>query len=233
MTEPIIRDYNKKTHKKCIKCRGWKLREDLLSDSTGQDDEIREVLEKRGFGRHRDSGDGLASICIKCKNKPAKEQRNKNVRARIRHHIATRCTTQLGDHAPDHFVRDLEIYLGYRIVTLVTHLRADLHKREGPLRKLRDALEDGYHIDHIRPLSLWADELFDEIAGSGEIEINWNAFQECWNPQNLTAIPASENLAKGAKYEGVSPDIIIHDDLDVEFIPSPSVDNDDREEPQE
>ena len=137
MSDAIMVEVNKKTHKKCIKCRKWWPREDIL-------DEDDNVVQKRRFGRHQDSTDGLASICMTCKGNRNKETRNKNPRARLRHHIATRCLTQLGDAAPDNFTRDLEIYLGYRIQNLVVALRKDLKKREGEDRKLRDALEEGY-----------------------------------------------------------------------------------------
>ena len=119
--------------------------------------------------------------------------REKNVTVRIRHHTATRCTTQLGEHAPEGFVRDLEDYLGYKIKTLVRHLSKDLKDRKGHTRKLRDALNEGYHVDHVRPLSS-----FPVVSDLG---VDWDAFRECWAVENLSAIPASENLAKGAKYE--------------------------------
>jgi hypothetical protein len=87
----------------------------------------------------------------------------------------------------------LEKYRGYKITWLVKHLRNDLKGREGNSRKLRDALNEGYHIDHIRPLSLY--QVVDEKG-----EVNWEEFQDCWAVENLSAITAEENLAKGSKY---------------------------------
>jgi hypothetical protein len=175
---------NRKTHKICIKCRQPKAREDILDPSSGL------VLEKHGFGAHN-SEDGLQSICFTCKNIANNKARNRNVTARIRHHTATRCLTQLGEHAPATFTADLESHLGYRVRALVKHLVKDLKEREGSHRKLRDALNEGYHIDHKRPLSS-----FNVITGD---LIDWGEFQHCWAMENLTAIPAAENLAKGAK----------------------------------
>lgn len=182
---------DKKTHKKCIKCRLPKAREDIY-------DEHGLLVEKHGFGAH-DSSDGLQSICFSCKNLMGARARERNVTQRVRHHTATRCLTQLGDGAPPGLVRDLEDYLGYRIRTLVKHLRKDLKEREGPKRKLRDALNEGYHVDHVRPLSSFnvIKHLSDHVR-----DVDWDEFRACWDINNLKAIPAEENLAKGAKYDG-------------------------------
>lgn len=210
--QPIIKDYNRRTHKKCIKCRQWKPRKDITIELTVDDvDEgmsTSQVVTKHGFGKHKDSSDGLQSICFTCKNVMNNKAREKNVTARIRHHTATRCLTQLGKTlTPPNFVANLEDYLGYRISKLVKHLSADLKEREGVKRKLRDALNEGYHLDHIRPLSsydvitgrdLGQNEEGDTVA---ELEVDWDAFRDCWRIENLTAIPAQENLQKGAKYD--------------------------------
>ncbi len=188
------REYDKRIYKKCIKCRNWKAREDTTV--TLSDDSTKELTH--GFGKHADSSDGLQSICISCKNGMNAKARERNPTQRIRHHTGTRCLTQLGDMAPESFVADLEKYLGYKIPRLVKHLAAGLKEREGPKRKLRDALAEGYHIDHITPLSS-----FKVIRKSQTQEdtVDWLAFKACWRMENLRAIPADENLAKGAKHE--------------------------------
>lgn len=183
---PNIRNYDRKTWKKCIKCRNWKPKEDVtLEDGT---------VQKKAFGPHEGQPDGYQVICYQCKGTANTKARERNVAARIRHHTATRCLTQLGSSAPPNFTAELEDYLGYKIRGLVKHLGADLKEREGHTRKLRDALNEGYHIDHIRPLSSFI--IFDEAG-----EVDWDAFRDCWAVQNLSAIPADENLAKGAKYD--------------------------------
>ena len=198
MTQPIIRNstpVDKKLYKKCIKCRLWKPRADILDTTSG------EVLEKKAFGAHN-SSDGLQSICGTCKNLANTKSRKRNVSSRIRHHTATRCLTQLGDHAPEGFTADMENYLGYKITALVKALGEDLKEREGPSRKLRDALNEGYHIDHKRPLSSFKviQEEPDPLPGTVDpIYVDWAEFKACWDITNLTAIPAEENLAKGAK----------------------------------
>lgn len=192
MPGPIVREFDKRIWKKCIKCRGWHPREDILDDDDN-------VTRKHGFGAHADSSDGLQSICFFCKNTMNIKSRNQNVTARIRHHTGTRCLTQLGKKlTPSKFVANLEDYLGYKIPTLVKALSKDLKEREGPKRKLRDALNEGYHIDHIKPLSS-----FPVVCKSqSQIdEVDWDAFRDCWSITNLRAIPADENLAKGASYE--------------------------------
>jgi len=112
---------------------------------------------------------------------------------RLRHHTATRCLTQLGACAPLGFVGDLEKYLGYTFEKLTRILREELKSREGNDRKLGDALEEGYHIDHIKPLML-----YKVVSDDGGVD--WEQFRECWKPSNLRAIPGLENLVKGAKY---------------------------------
>ena len=190
MSTPIVIEYDKRLYKKCIKCRQWKPREDILDPNTGA------VVERHGFGEHN-SSDGLQSICFACKNIANKKSRDRNPVARIRHHTATRCLTQLGSCAPENFTAEMETYLGYKIRVLVKHLGQDLREREGPKRKLKDALNEGYHIDHIRPLSSFTVVYRNKFM---EDEVDWEAFRKCWAITNLRAIPGEENLAKGAKH---------------------------------
>ncbi len=68
------------------------------------------------------------------------------------------------------------------------HLDYELQSREGI--SLREALALGYHIDHIKPL-----HSFDTK------EIGDEAFKECWAIDNLMAISAEKNLAKGGSYD--------------------------------
>lgn len=190
MAGSLIRNFDKAIFKKCIKCRNFKRRVDLVDLTDGS------VLEKRGFGANETSSDGLQSICFACKNVANTKSRERNVTARIRHHTGTRCLTQIGkDLAPKGFVANLEDYLGYKIVTLVRHLGIDLKEREGKTRKLRDALNEGYHIDHKKPLSSFK---VIQKSQSQEDVVDWDAFRRCWAIENLRAIPAEENLAKGS-----------------------------------
>ncbi len=203
---PIIRKHNKKLEKRCIKCRKWRLKVEY-------------------FGVHETSSDGYQSICKRCKGDANKKSQSKNVVARLRHHIASRCLSQLGEYAPMEFTKNLEKYLGYTIKALVRHLRVDIKVREGKDRSLRDAMDEGYHVDHIKPLSLYK-VLIDppELAGlthermgnNGDDEngdhhnyidkvVDWNEFRECWTMENLTAIPGVDNLKKGAKYDDAEP----------------------------
>ncbi len=203
MIQPIKRDVTKtrKLYKKCIKCRQWKPRKDILDVGTGA------VLEKHGFGLHESSSDGLQSICFKCKNVMNTKARERNVTARVRHHTSTRCLTQLGKLAPPNFTQDMEQHLGYKISALVRALSEDLKEREGSHRKLRDALNEGYHIDHKRPLSSF--NVIVALSPDNDI-VDWDEFRLCWAITNLSAIPADENLQKGAQYsedEEVSPPV--------------------------
>ncbi len=193
MTGPIIINYDKAIFKKCIKCRQWKAKEDH-TDENGRE-------WKKAFGPHDDNADGYQVICYQCKGVANTAARNKNVAYRIRHHTGTRCLTQLGECAPDNFVKNLEHYLGYKIRALVKYLRNDLKEREGPKRSLRDALNEGYHIDHKVPLSSFN---VLKIGTDGADVVDWVEFERCWAMTNLRAIPAEENLAKGAKQDDAS-----------------------------
>jgi hypothetical protein len=173
---PRIRSYDRATHKKCIRCR--------------------EVLPKERFGDHN-SADGKQSICFDCKNKRGKQLREINVRARLRHHISTRVISQLGHLCPEGVTRDLEQYLGYSFAVLVRHL-ADRLKKDYPDKKLVQVLQDGWHVDHLYPLSRY--KVVDEPAN----RIDWEEFRRCWDPNNLAAIPAEDNLKKGAKIVDLS-----------------------------
>ncbi len=192
MVGPIVINYDKAFFKKCIKCRQWKAKEEHTDENGGE--------WKKAFGSHADNADGYQVICYQCKGVANTAARNKNVAYRLRHHTGTRCLTQLGEHTPEGFVKDLEKYLGYKITALVKYLRKDLKEREGPKRKLRDALNENYHVDHIKPLSSFR-ILTTETEPNEGVKVDWDAFRECWAMTNLQAIPGEENLAKGAKQD--------------------------------
>lgn len=162
------------THKKCTKCRCWRVHAD--------------------FGAAEASADGMQSYCKHCKNELGKRRRQKDIKARLKHHIATRISDQLGVFAPKGLSKNLESHLGYTMGALVRGLREELQAREGPERRLKDALDSGYHIDHIRPLKLY------NVIKEGEVD--WQEMRKCWAISNLSAIPSSENLSKGSKYDG-------------------------------
>lgn len=156
----------------------------------------KQVRKKDEFGKNKDQPDGLQSYCKFCKAELGKRRRERNVRARLRHHISTRVADQLGNLCPSGLTRDLEKYLGYRMSVLVEALSADL-KRRYPDKKLRDVLQEGWHVDHIYPLSRF------KVIKDGEVD--WEEFRRCWHPTNLTAIPAEDNLKKGARVQNEKP----------------------------
>ena len=140
------------------------------------------------FGKHDSSQDGRTSHCNVCRAGQNKRHRARDLAHYLKHHMATRISTQLPS-APPGFTADLEKYLGYTMHSLKRHLDADLRAREGIT--LKDAVDRGYHLDHIKPLSRFR-----------VTHIRTRAFRECWAPENLMMIPAAENLAKGAKWDG-------------------------------
>ncbi len=159
------------------------------------------------FGKSDTSCDSYQSYCNKCKNNLGKRRRQKNVSARLRHHIATRVNAQLGELCPDNHTANLDKLLGYSLRSLKLYLADELRSREGPDRKLKDALEEGYHIDHVHPLSKFQviTTYYDpNLMGTGHeahLKVDWDEFRKCWSQKNLMAIPAEENLAKGAKVQ--------------------------------
>lgn len=154
------------------------------------------------FGSNSTSSDGLQTYCRLCRNKVRAEKNKGDINHRLKHHIAVRVKSQMAGvgGVPDGYVKDLEQYLGYKMWELKRSLSSDIFKREGVT--LRVALSRGYHIDHKRPLSSFA----PQALGDDE-------FRACWAISNLWAIPAVDNLAKGAKYDG----------LDTESFPSMNV----------
>ena len=141
------------------------------------------------YGKNSSSSDGYKSYCRLCTNALGKLRRELNIAAKLKHHIATRVTRQLeiaGAKIPDNLTKNLEGYVGYPMWKLRKELDREIKGREGI--SLRQALADGYHIDHIRPLSSFP------VKEVGDL-----LFRQCWAISNLRAIPAEENLAKGAK----------------------------------
>ena len=161
--------------KRCIKCHH------------------RKKLEE--FGSHDDTEDGHQSYCKTCKNLLGKKRLQKNVSARLHHHMSTRITSQLGSLCPTNLTRDLEEYLGYPMGMLVKVLRERLSE-DYPGKKLRDVLNDGWHVDHIQPLMSFP---IVSSEGTEAAKVDWNTFRRCWALTNLRAIPAEENLSKGSK----------------------------------
>lgn len=150
------------------------------------------------------------SYCKVCKVGLGKKAMQNNLPMRIRHHMLTRMYDQLGALAPKDLASQLEHYLGYRIPTLVRHLKQDLQERsrsaggggdeaEATRVSLRRALvKEGAHIDHIKPLRLF--KVVREGKGKG-LEIDWEQFRKCWAVDNLRVLSKEENLAKGGRYD--------------------------------
>ena len=151
-----------------------------------------QLQELANFGLNPTSSDGYKSYCKSCTNKLGARRRHVNISFRLRHHIVTRVLKQLeaiGQQPPDGLLTNLEQYLGYRISELRTKLNTELQeKRE---ISLRDAIGEGYHLDHIKPLSSFT------ITG-----LDCQVFRDCWAISNLEMIPAADNLKKGANYNG-------------------------------
>jgi len=151
----------------CVKCKSTKLR--------------------NKFGKHESSRDGLQSYCLQCRNDLQKRRRLEDPVYRLRHHISARVGSQI-KKKPKGYVADLEKYLGYTFKELSHYLEEELRSREGSKRSIMDAFNEGYHVDHILPLSSF-----------GDLDIDSHGFRICWEMANLRTIPAEENLEKGSK----------------------------------
>lgn len=142
------------------------------------------------FPPHPDTRDGRAAWCKDCRAVLRKRRNQTNMVARLKHHFAARMTQQLKDNGVSAnemppLVLEMESYLGYKMADLVKVLDADIQEREGIT--LKEAFDDGYHVDHITPLSKFP---FGEIGDEN--------FRRCWAQDNLRAIPAADNLKKGS-----------------------------------
>ncbi len=142
------------------------------------------------FPPHPDTRDGRAAWCKDCRAVLRKRRNQTNMVARLKHHFAARMTQQLKDNGVSAdemppLVLEMESYLGYKMSDLVKVLDVDIQEREGI--SLREAFDDGYHVDHITPLSKFP---FGEIGDKN--------FRRCWAQDNLRAIPAADNLKKGS-----------------------------------
>lgn len=140
------------------------------------------------FPPHPDTADGLAAWCKDCRAVLRKRRNQNNMGARLKHHFAARMTQQLVDAGVKKvppLVAEMESYLGYKMIDLVRHLDGDIQEREG--MTLKEAFDKGYHVDHITPLSKFP------LTAIGD-----ETFRQCWAIDNLRAIPATDNLKKGA-----------------------------------
>lgn len=142
------------------------------------------------FPPHPDTVDGKAAWCKDCRAVLRKRRNQNNMSARLKHHFAARMTQQLVDSGVKKkdmppLVAEMESYLGYKMVDLVRYLEDDIQEREGIT--LKEAFDKGYHVDHITPLSKFP------LSAIGD-----EMFQQCWAMDNLRAIPATDNLKKGA-----------------------------------
>ncbi len=143
------------------------------------------------FPPHPDTSDGLAAWCKDCRAVLRKRRNQNNMEARLKHHFAARMTQQLLDSGAlkediPPLVAEMEAYLGYKMVDLVRYLGDDIQEREG--MTLKEAFDDGYHVDHITPLSKFLPH-----------SIGDSTFQRCWAMDNLRAIPGVDNLRKGSR----------------------------------
>lgn len=146
------------------------------------------------FDVKQDSADGLQSYCKACKSELHRRKRQVNITFRIRHHFTTRIRDQLGVNCPEVLGRkELNELLGYKIADLRKYLD-QLVQRDHNIN-IRIAMTEGYHIDHIKPLVSFHCTEVESPEGLKN-------FRDCWAISNLELIPAEENLAKGAKYNG-------------------------------
>ena len=136
------------------------------------------------FAQHNATRDRLTQHCRICRSANNKARRSKDPIMRLRHHFSTRISATVPD-CPAGYVADLELYLGYKLKDLVTKLDVQCERDYG--RSLIDLLNEGYHIDHITPLSSFKIESIKDAA-----------FRTCWAVRNLRCIPAEENMSKGA-----------------------------------
>ncbi len=165
-----------------------------------------EIKPLANFGKNSSSSDGHKSYCADCTNQLGARRRKLNIAGRLKHHFATRIKKQLQlceCTIPENLTEHLERYLGYPMWKLRKYLDLEIKHREGI--SLRQALDRDYHVDHIQPMSSF------DVKECGDL-----TFRQCWALKNLRAIPAEENLAKGAS---IIDDVVDNIDI-VMYAPS-------------
>ena len=141
------------------------------------------------FGQNSSSADGYQTYCRSCKNNLQKTKRQKDIIFRMKHHMLTRMHNHL-NQTPKDFNENLEHYLGYPLTQLKRHLKAQV--KEDFHITVQQAFREGFHVDHITPLTSFGCTEIDTPEGLQK-------FRECWHYTNLKAIPAEKNLKKGSK----------------------------------
>lgn len=127
--------------------------------------------------------------CPQCRAMLDKKKRKTDLVWRFKHHIATRVSKQYPPEMLEGLNIKLEGWLGYTIPALLVELDRKVRRDYGI--SLRQSIEEGYHMDHIRPLKSFP------TYKPGDVE-----FRKCWDINNLEMIPAEENLRKGSRWEG-------------------------------
>ena len=184
----------RKYRKKCAVCRKWFLIN-------------QEEVRKEGIGRSGSTrAQGYQTRCKRCKTASQHARQQADPIKRIKHHFNTRMDMQLKPLRPKTLTADMEKYLGYKILHLKRKLSQQCQEDYG--MTIKQALEAGYHIDHVRPLSSFK-VIVEAKPGQrkpGETQpgpmIDWDEFRRCWDPSNLKVITAEENLSKGTTWEG-------------------------------
>ena len=147
-----------------------------------------EVKSLTDFGPHPSTRDGLQSFCKKCRDSYHKTRRDNDPAFRLKHHFASRIRTQL-DPCPKDYFGELEALMDCDLKALAAQLNTQCLRDYG--KTLLRCLHEGYHVDHITPLSHYGSTL--DPNNPDDIRL----FRECWHSSNLQMLSASDNLSKG------------------------------------
>ncbi|MEK6882420.1 MAG: hypothetical protein AABY22_22560 [Nanoarchaeota archaeon] len=141
-------------------------------------------LPRSNFWKSSGENDGLKRNCKNCIKKYMRQRRISDLKYKSNCNIKTAIYKSLKDKKMGKHWEDL---VNYKLNDLMIHLESKFQ----PGMSWQNYGKYGWHIDHIKPISLFKYNSYDD-----------QEFKDCWSLNNLQPLWAKENLSKGNQYTG-------------------------------